>query len=190
MPAGGCSRDQQPRPRESNKQGARDFAGPFLFLCAGGALAAPAAAEAELPERVPAVVAAAIAIRAAAAVTVTLPCSGIEPPVRRSQPSIAAIRWPEGRKDPNPERVGIFVDGGGGGNRTRVQMPLHKQFYMRSRFLSSRGSSRNRLPDLTASRLLSRFSPSGPMSSDSMFMTPLPVNWPNPWKNWCGAGRY
>ena len=35
-----------------------------------------------------------------------------------------------------------------------------------------------------------RSSPSDAMNSDSMFMTPQPVNWPNPWKNWCGASRY
>ena len=44
--------------------------------------------------------------------------------------------------------------GGGGGNRTRVQMPIHKQFYMRSRLFCFSEWAANQLPAFPTSHLL------------------------------------
>ena len=53
--------------------------------------------------------AAATAIRAPEAATGSLPCAGIEPAVRQSLAWIAAIHRHQERKNPNPERAGIFL---------------------------------------------------------------------------------
>ena len=92
-------------------------------------------------------------------------------------------------KKKGPETIRALLSGGSGGNRTRVRMPFHKQFYMRSGLFSFNGWAMNPLTAGPAIRLGFRFPPSGPAGSDSLFMTPLPVFWPHPVKNGCGAGR-
>jgi hypothetical protein len=53
-----------------------------------------------------------------------------------------------------PSRGAFGFDGGGGGNRTRVQMLFHKQFYMRSWFFCFSRLAANQLPAFPTSHLL------------------------------------
>ena len=59
-----------------------------------------------------------------------------------------------GREKAPTENSWGFNSGGGGGNRTRVQMPFHKQFYMRSRLFCFSESAANQLPAFPTSHLL------------------------------------